>query len=163
MVCDQMAAERLLDRRAYGQSLLQLAMKMSPAASSGVFQTMGMFDTNTLERRIMTLMTSLPRVSRIRRYLLGVTAMLLLSICAVVGGSFAQPVAAQTAGTKQENTKDLSCTYYADKAIAGSPGTCGFDKQDKTKYRCYSNADPAKSQTQIGCEWKVLRAQGAKK
>lgn len=171
MVCDRMAADRLLDRRVYGQSLLHFATKMTPAASSGVLHTMGMFDTNTLERRIMTLMTSLPRVSRIRRYLLGVTVVLVLSICAGVSGSFTQSVAAQTskpstqtdsAGAKQENSKDLSCTYYDDKTI-GSPGTCGFDKQDKTKYRCFSNADPRKSQTQIGCEWKVLRAAAAKK
>ena len=150
MICDRMAAERLLGRRAYGQSLLQLATKMPPAASSGMFHTMGMFDTNTLERRIMTLMTSLPRVSRIRHYLLGLTAMVLLSICAGVSGSFTQSVAAQTSkpAAKKQGSKDLTCTYYDDKNT-GSPGTCGYDKQDKTKYRC-DHADAAKSQTQIG-------------
>ena len=167
MVCDRMAAERLLDRRAYGQSLLQLASKMAPA-SAGVFHTMGMFDTNILERRIMTLMTSLPRVSRIRRSLLGGTVVLVLSICAGVSGLFTQSVAAQsskpaaqTGVKKQAGSTDLSCTYY-DKGV-GSEGTCGRDQQDKAKYRCYSNADAAKSQTQIGCEWKVLRAERAKK
>jgi hypothetical protein len=87
-----------------------------------------------------------------------------------VTGSFTQPVAAQTSkssaqtdstGKKQEASKDLSCTYY-EKGI-GSPGTCGFDKQDQTKYRCYSNQDSTKSNPQIACEWKVQRALGAKK
>jgi beta-lactamase regulating signal transducer with metallopeptidase domain len=169
MVCDRMAAEGLLDRRTYGESLLQLATKMPQAGLSAVFNTIGMFDTHILERRIMTLMTSAPRVSRIGRYSLGAIAMVLLAICAGVGGSFTQPVSAQTsaltaqtdsAGKKADASKDLSCTYY-DKAI-GSPGTCGYDQQDKTKYRCYSNQYPAKSQTQIGCEWKVKRAEGAR-
>ncbi len=158
MICDRMAAEELLDRRTYGESLLQLATKMS-TVHSAVFHTMGMFDANVLERRIMTLMNSQTPMSRIRRYLSGTAAILLLAISASVTGSFTQPVAAQT--SKQEASKDLSCTYY-EKGI-GSPGTCGFDKQDHTKYRCYSNQDSTKSNLQIGCEWKVQRAMGAKK
>jgi len=161
MVCDRMAAEQLLDRRSYGELLLQLATKM-PGATSVVFNTIGMFDTNILERRIMTLMTSLPRVSRLGRYSFGATAILFLLICAGVSTSFTQPVAAQSSqDSAQADSKDLSCTYY-DKGV-GSEGTCGRDQQDKAKYRCYSNADAAKSQTQIGCEWKVLRAERAKK
>jgi beta-lactamase regulating signal transducer with metallopeptidase domain len=171
MVCDRMAAEQLLDRRAYGQSLLQLATRMPRAAPSAVFHTVGMFDTNILERRIMTIMTALPRVSRIRRYLLGVSATVLLSLCAGVSGWFTQPVAAQTSnpsaqadtrGKNQQASKDLSCTYWDNKDTS-SPGTCGVDKQDKTKYRCYSDQDRSKSQEQIGCEWKVRRAAEAKK
>jgi len=118
----------------------------------------------------MTLMTQLPRVSRIRRYLLSLTVMLVLSICAGVSGSFTQSVSAQTpkpsaqadsGAQKQAGSTDLSCTFY-DRGV-GSPGTCGYDMQDKTKYRCYSNVDSAKNQPQIGCEWKVLRAERAKK
>ncbi len=170
MICDRMAAEQLPDRRAYALSLLQLASKMSPAATSVVSHALGMFDTKALERRIMTLTTSLPRVSRIQRYLWTMTAILLLSICACIIGSMTQSVAAQTTNSsaqtgsavqKQEGGNDLSCTYY-DKG-KGSPGTCGFDKEDKTKYRCYLNEDAARSQPQIGCEWKVRRAQESKK
>ena len=120
----------------------------------------------------MTLITSIPRVSRIQRSLWTVTAILLLSICAGVIGSMTRTVAAQTAdssaqagsaGKKQEASKDLSCTYY-DKGI-GYPGTCGFrlDKEDKTEYRCYLNQDRAQSNPQIACEWKVRRAQQSKK
>jgi beta-lactamase regulating signal transducer with metallopeptidase domain len=170
MVCDQMAAECLLDRRTYGESLLQLAINIAPTGRSAAFHTMGMFDANVLERRIMTLMNSQPPAGRIRRYLAAAAAALLLAISASVTGSLTQPVAAQTpkpsakadaANKGQLASKDLSCTYY-EKGV-GSPGTCGFDKEDKTKYRCYSNQDSARSNPQIACEWKVQRALGAKK
>ena len=166
MVCDRMAAEQFSDRRGYGQCLLQLASKM-PTVSSAAFHTIGMFDRDILERRIMTLMTSSPRVTRFRRYLLGGTAVVLLSICAGVAGSFTQPVGAQTprqpeSAKNQESGPDLDCTYYDDKTV-GFPGTCGRDKQDKAKFICYKNQDPTISQRQIGCEWKVLRAEQAKK
>lgn len=166
MVCDRMAAEQFFHRRAYGQCLLQLAAKMPQTASSAALHTLGMFDKNTLERRIMSLMTSPRRVTRIRRYLLGGTAVVLLSICAGVAGSFTQSVAAQTpkqphSAAKRESGPDLDCTYY-DKA-GGFPGTCGRDKQDRAKYVCYKNQDPTISQLQIGCEWKVLRAERAEK
>jgi beta-lactamase regulating signal transducer with metallopeptidase domain len=166
MVCDRMAAEHFVDRRAYGQCLLQLASKMPPAASSAAFHTIGMFDRDILERRIMNLMTSSPRVTSIRRYLLGGTAVVLLSICAVVTGSFTQTVAAQTkkqpqSAKNQESGPNLDCTYYDDKTV-GFPGTCGRDKQDKTRYVCYKNEDSTISQLQIGCEWKVLRVEEAR-
>ncbi len=113
----------------------------------------------------MTLMTSSPRVTRTRRYLLGGTAVVLLSICAGVTGSFTQPVSAQTpkqtqSGKHPVSSHDLICTYY-DKGIA-FPGTCGRDKQDKAKYVCYKDGAIV-SQLQIGCEWKVLRAEQAQK
>lgn len=165
MVCDRMAAEQLSDRRAYGQCLIQLASRMPPAASAAGFHTIGMFDKDALERRIMTLMTSTPRVTGIHRYLLGGTAAVLLSVCAGVAGGFSQPIAAQTpkqtqSVTNQENGPNLDCTYY-DKNV-GFPGTCGRDQANKTKFACYKNENPTLSQTQIGCEWKVLRAEKAK-
>jgi beta-lactamase regulating signal transducer with metallopeptidase domain len=167
MVCDRLAAAQFLDRRVYGQCLLQLASKMPPPPRSAAFHTIGMFDNNILERRIMTLMTSSPRVTRIRRCLLGGTAMVLLTICAGVTGSFSHPVAAQTpkqpqSAIKQQSGPNLDCTYYDDKN-ARFPGTCGRDNQDKAKYVCYKNQDPSISQLQIGCEWKVSRAEQAKK
>ena len=170
MICDRMAAEQLLDRRSYAISLLQLAGKMPLPPRAAVSRAMGMFDTNILERRIMTLTTSQPKVSRVQRYLSGLMAALLLLACATVSGSLTQSVASQTskstdpaesAGKRQASSKDLSCTYYEDGK--GSPGTCGFDKRDKKKYRCYSNEDPARSNPQIACEWKVLRALGSHK
>ncbi len=171
MVCDRMAAEQLPDRRTYALSLLQLAGKMR-AATSVVSHAMGMSDTRILERRIMTLTTSMPRLSRVQRYLWAVTAILLLSICAGGIGLMTRTVAAQTAGPsaqapppageKQEAAPDLDCTYYDVKTV-GHAGTCGYDRNDKKKYLCYLNSDPAQSQTQIGCEWKLRRAEEWKK
>lgn len=167
MICDRMAAERLLDRHSYGESLLQLASKMVPVAPSTIPYTVGMFDTNALERRIMTLMTSVPRISQFRRYSFGVTATLVLLGCAGVTGLFTQTVSAQASKAPQVGSKenkrsvpDLSCTYYNNRDVA-FPGTCNRDKLIKTKYLCTSNADQSKSQFQTGCEWKVQRAEAA--
>ena len=170
LICDRMAAEQLPDRRTYALSLLQLASKMQ-AASSEVSHAMGMFDARILERRIMTLTTSITRLSRIQRYLWTVTAILLLSICAGGVGLMTRTVAAQTpsasaqaqppAGKKQGPSANLDCTYY-DGAV-GHEGTCGYDKKDKKKYLCYLNSDMTQSQTQIGCEWKLRRAEESKK
>jgi beta-lactamase regulating signal transducer with metallopeptidase domain len=171
MVCDRMAAEQLPDRRTYAFSLLQLASKM-PAASSVASQAIGMFDSKILERRIMTLTTSMPRLSRIQRYLRAATAILLLSFCAGGIGLMTRTVAAQTAdrsaqaplaaGKKQGTAPDLECTYYDEKTVAHA-GTCGYEKNDQKKYACYLNSDPAQSQTQTGCEWKLRRAAESKK
>ena len=66
------------------------------------------------------------------------------------------------AGKKQSAAPDLDCTYYDEKNVEHT-GTCGYDKNDKKKYLCYLNSDPAQSQTQIGCEWKLRRAAESKK
>jgi hypothetical protein len=167
MVCDRMAAEQLPDRRAYALSLLQLASKMQ-AATSVVSHAMGMFDARILERRIMTLTTSMPRLSRIQRYLWTVSAILLLSICARGIGLMTRTVAAQTAspsaqapplaGKKLEAAPNLDCTYYDEKTV-GHAGTCEYDPKDKKKYLCYLNSDMTQSEIQIGCEWKLRRAE----
>jgi beta-lactamase regulating signal transducer with metallopeptidase domain len=166
IVCDQMAAEQFFGRRAYGVCLLQLASRMPPATSSAALHTIGMFDKDILERRIMTLMTTSPRVTTIRSYLFGSTAVLLLFVCAGVIGSFSQSVAAQTpiqpqSAKKQQGGPNLDCTYYSEKTEL-FPGTCGRDRQDATRYVCYKRQDPTVSQPQAGCEWKVLRAERAK-
>jgi hypothetical protein len=70
--------------------------------------------------------------------------------------------APSTPDKKQGNAPDLDCTYY-DERTAAHPGTCGYDRRDKKKYVCYLNSDNSQSQTQIGCEWKLLRAEEAKK
>jgi beta-lactamase regulating signal transducer with metallopeptidase domain len=154
MVCDRMAAEQLPDRRAYALSLLQLASKMQ-AATSTVSHAMGMFDAKILERRVMTLITSMPRLGRMQRTSWTVTAILLLSICAGGIGLMTRTVAAQTVSLSSP-APDLACTYYDNMAVMHD-GTCGYDKNDKTKYRCYLNSDMAQSQSQSSCEWKLRR------
>ncbi len=170
MVCDRMAAEQLPDRRAYALSLLQLAGKMR-ADTSIVSHAVGMFDNKILERRIMTLTTSTPRLSRMKRSLWTVTALLLLLSSAGGIGLMTRTVAAQTASPsaqrqptagKKQAAPDLACTYY-DRGVPSEPATCGRDQEDKTKYRCYLNADPTRSNLQSACEWKVLRFEEWKK
>lgn len=158
MVCDRIAAEQFPNRRDYARSLLQLAGKVPLAPPPATSHAVGMFDTNTLERRIMTLTTSQPPTNRVRGYLSGISAIAILAIGAGVTASLTRSVSAQTNPTPQ-SSKDLSCTYW-DRGKA-HPGTCGFDKTDKTKYRCYLNEN--QSQPQIGCEWKVQRALGSQK
>jgi beta-lactamase regulating signal transducer with metallopeptidase domain len=170
MVCDRMASEQLADRLTYARSLLQLASKIQPATSA-VSHAMGMFDARILERRIMNLTTSMPRLSRIQRYLRTVAATFLLAVCAGGIGLMTRTVAAQapdssaqgqpSAGEK-EAAPDLACTYYSF-GVASSEATCGRDPGDKTKYRCFLNADPSQSNPQSACEWKVLRFEQWKK
>ena len=158
MICDHVAT-KLVDRRAYALSLLQLASKMAPPPRSAASHAVGIFDTDILEERIMTLTTSQPRLSRLQRFVTGGAATLLLSLCAVIGGAMTQSVAAQpaTAQTDQAGrSRDLACTYY--ERGKGFPGTCGYDTKDKKSYRCYLDADPGRSQLQTGCEWKLRRA-----
>jgi beta-lactamase regulating signal transducer with metallopeptidase domain len=168
MVCDRMAAEQLPDRRAYALALLQLASKVR-AASPVVSHALGMFDSKILERRIMTLTTSMPRLSRIRRYSWTVSAILLLSVCAGGIGLMTRSVAAQTsgpsaqappiAGKKQAAAPDLDCTYYEPKTVPPTPhaGTCEYDPKDKKQYLCNLNSDAAQSESQTACEWKLRR------
>src|SRR5205814_640219 len=134
MICDRMAAEQLPDRHTYALSLLQLAGKVR-AVTPVVSHAMGMFDSRILERRIMNLTISKPRLSRIQRYLWTVTAIFLLSICAGVTGLMTRTVAAQTASPagKKQAAPDLACTYY-DKLTVAHAGTCGYDKNDKKKF-----------------------------
>ena len=170
MVCDRMAAEQFADRLAYARSLLQLASKMQ-TATSAASHAMGMFDAKILERRIMNLTTSMPRLSQIQRYLRTVAAIFLLSICAGGVALMTRTVAAQTPNSsaqgqpsagKKQAAPDLACTYYYN-GVGSDDATCGRDKEDKTKYRCYLNADPTRSNPQAACEWKVLRFEEKKK
>ena len=112
----------------------------------------------------------MPRLSRIQRYLWTVSAILFLSICAGGIGLMTRTVAAQTAspsaqappiaGKKQVAAPDLDCTYYdQDKTTAGQEGTCGYDPKDRKTYLCYLNSDTAQNELQIGCEWKLRRAE----
>jgi beta-lactamase regulating signal transducer with metallopeptidase domain len=169
MVCDRMAAEQLPDRRVYALSLLQLASKMQ-AAKSVVSHGMGMFDARILERRIMTLTTSMPRLNKLQRYLYAVSAMFLLSICAGGIGLMTRTVAAQTANPSGQATPiagnkqaapDLDCTYYDVKTVPPTPhaGTCEYDLKDKKTYLCALNSNTAQSELQTGCEWKLRRAE----
>jgi TonB family protein len=56
MICDAMAAEALSGRKAYARSLLRLAAAVPLALGGSPQPAMGIFDGNTLERRVTTMM-----------------------------------------------------------------------------------------------------------
>ncbi|MHB1936752.1 MAG: TonB family protein [Acidobacteriaceae bacterium] len=55
-VCDAMAAEALGGRRSYARSLLRLAMAIPAGMRGGATVAVGIFEGNTLERRVRTMM-----------------------------------------------------------------------------------------------------------
>jgi len=82
-VCDALAAEALDGRRCYARSLLRLAMAIPAGLRGGAPGAVGIFDTNTLERRVGIMMDQGKRLSGGSR-LAAVTAVLLLTAGAVV-------------------------------------------------------------------------------
>ena len=161
MICDGMTAYQLLNSRTYAQLLVQLAGKMRFAAVS---PAVGMFDTNSLERRIMTLTT---RANSKLGHVAGMAAPLILFGCAAAGWALAQTVGSPDSFyaslSKLVGRQDLTCTYYGyddEKRFRGFEGTCWSEEKHDKLYRCYKNENPLISQSQIGCEWKVQRALG---
>ena len=67
MVCDAMAAE-LSGTRQYAQSLLRLASLLLEGKPLGVPHAIGVFDANTLERRVMKLTQTKKQAGRVRRW-----------------------------------------------------------------------------------------------
>jgi len=67
MVCDQTAAE-LSGNHQYAQSLLRLASMLLKGKPLGVPHTIGVFDANTLERRLMKLIETKKETGRLRRW-----------------------------------------------------------------------------------------------
>ena len=84
LVCDRMAAERIASSRSYASSLLRLAAAMHAGTAANPHHAIGMFDANTLENRIMSLMTSQPSVSRGRKMVLLASGIFLLSLSGLV-------------------------------------------------------------------------------
>jgi TonB family protein len=86
MVCDQMAAE-LSGSHQYAQSLLRLAGLLLEGKPLGVPHALGVFDANTLERRLMKLTETRKNPGRLRRWAA-------LGACIVLGAAAAFTVVA---------------------------------------------------------------------
>lgn len=82
-VCDAMAAEALESRRTYAGSLLRLAMVIPAGLRGGATAAVGIFDGNTLERRVRTMMERGKRLRGAAR-MAAIFAVMLLSGAAVV-------------------------------------------------------------------------------
>ena len=104
MVCDAMAARVVAGRKKYAQSLLRLAMAMPAGLNAGVLPAVGIFDGNTLERRVVEMMDKRKELSGAARLAAVAGAVLLGSaLCASAVGMrvdvAAGVPAADTAGT----------------------------------------------------------------
>jgi beta-lactamase regulating signal transducer with metallopeptidase domain len=165
IICDDMATERLIDRRSYAESLLRLAKMISLSGEPTTSNAIGIFDANALEERIMTMKAQKKQFGRGLKWGLGIGSIVVL-LCVGTGiGSLARPIEAQSQGgsstSKSHVPVDLSCTYY-DSQDRGFDGTCETHKEDRTHYFCAANFDRKLSQEQMGCQSKIERARSQK-
>ena len=101
-LCDAMAAEAVPGRERYARSLLRLASILSSAAPASAFHALGIFDSNNLERRIMSL-TGKPMELR------GLRRIVVLVACAVLGAAAcASALALRMEVTNQPQTADTA-------------------------------------------------------
>jgi bla regulator protein blaR1 len=82
-VCDAMAAEVLRSRRMYARSLLRLAMVIPAGLRGGATAAVGIFEGNTLERRVSLMMERGKQLRGIAR-IAAMVAVMLLAGAAVV-------------------------------------------------------------------------------
>jgi TonB family protein len=105
MVCDSMVAERVMDARAYAQSLLRLAGMVATSPRSATVNAIGIFDANILEKRIMMMNRKIRHYGFVVRHGLIVPAVLLLASSWIVVAAKAVVIEpAATAGSEQAGT-----------------------------------------------------------
>ena len=96
MICDELAVERLVEAKTYRRSLVRLAQRMI-AARSVTVHTLGIFDANILEKRMISISRQRPVVSGFARWVLTGCAVVLLAVTAA-SGVLAKGVAAGDQG-----------------------------------------------------------------
>ena len=124
MVCDQMAAE-LSGSHQYAQSLLRLASLLLQGKPLGVPHAMGVFDANTLERRLMKLTESKKQLGRFRRVAtLGACVMLgIAAASTMVALRFDVAMAAADEGATSKNSPpdSISASKMAERLLTKVP------------------------------------------
>ena len=98
MICDAMAAE-ISGSRAYAQSLLRLAELLLQGKTVRVPYAIGVFDSSTLERRLMKLTEMKKEIGRVRR-------VVALGACVVLGVAAATSAVALRVGVDQKGSSD---------------------------------------------------------
>jgi TonB family protein len=127
LACDEAAAGRLVSVSAYARSLLSLARTMSALTSlSRPRYTMGVFDADILEERIMRLLEKRPRLrARRARLLLGGAALALtlagLAACAFSFTAQENATAQALAAQASNPSADFSGRWELDKAKSDLP------------------------------------------
>jgi TonB family protein len=98
MVCDSMAAE-VSGSKEYAQSLLKLAGLLLQGKRVGVPYAIGVFDSSTLERRLMKLTEMKKEIGRVRRCVV-------LGACVVLGVAAATSAVALRIGVDQKGSAE---------------------------------------------------------
>ena len=118
LVCDRMAAERIAGPRSYAHSLLRLAAAMHTGVMTNSHHAIGMFDANTLEKRIMSLMASQPSISRRKRAILATAGICLLSLSGITAVALRANVEEQ-ANSMSASIQDASQNFS--ESVAAPP------------------------------------------
>ncbi len=126
LVCDRMAAERIAGSRSYAHSLLRLAAAMHTGVMTNSHQAIGMFDANTLENRIMSLMASQPSISRRKKAILAASGIFLLGLSGITAVALTANVEEQansmSAPTSQNHSErgaaPLAQTYHVGAGVS---------------------------------------------
>lgn len=102
-VCDAMAAEVLQSRRTYARSLLRLAMVIPAGMRGGATASVGIFEGNTLERRVSLMMEQGKRLQGVARVAAMVVVMVLsgVAVVSMVGTHMTVRAEDATAGKSQ--------------------------------------------------------------
>jgi len=91
MTCDRLVVDRLMDTKAYRQSLLRLAQRMISTRPPAV-HAVGIFDGNILEKRIMVMRTKRAILGTLARAGLAGCVAFLLAATIAGGTALARPV-----------------------------------------------------------------------
>jgi len=126
LACDELVANRLLDSRAYAQSIMEIASSMCAVSRPGY--TLGVFDGDILEERIKRLVQR-PAAWTRRARVLAVTGVAALAICLVGASSLAISARAQgpahqdlRTGASAYNTGDFPAAVASfERAVAAEP------------------------------------------
>lgn len=141
LACDEAAAAKLATRSGYARSLLSIAQSLHAGKPQGQANwALSLFDSNTLEERIMNLLTTGNRISRKWGIVLGAVSASLLMGAGMGISAFslqvAQPSKAsgelqQFVGTwtaLHEGTRFLILELHVEKGkLAGGIRTCSFN------------------------------------
>jgi hypothetical protein len=110
LACDEIAAENLPTRATYARSLLSIAQSMGSTASSArSLYALGLFDTNTLEERIMNLLKRTNRLDKRQCRALALAASCLLAAVCMAASLFSIQVA--RARSTAEEMKQFEGTW----------------------------------------------------
>jgi beta-lactamase regulating signal transducer with metallopeptidase domain len=99
LACDELVTEKLLDAPAYARSLLQLAD--SAMAFNRPVYTLGIFETEILEERIMKLIEQRPCLSQASKTFILIAVLSILTASSAVAAVFSRSL--EQGGTEQNN------------------------------------------------------------